>query len=312
VIDLLHPKLRQNIDDLARQFADARPFRHVVVDEFLEPSFCARLMESFPRFDTQKAINEMGGVGRKAVISDLPGIGPAYREFDQLMRDRDFLELMGKVAGIPRLVYDPDYVGGGTHENLDGQDLDLHVDFNFHPTRLLHRRLNLIVFLNQVWAESWGGCLELHEDPWNPDARRGRQVVPAANRGVLFETTEASWHGFTRIALPQEQQHLSRRSIAVYFYTTTRPAQETAAPHGTVYIPRPLPEHLQAGYTLRQEDVDMLHILTERRDAQIRFLHKRELQFSRVIQGITSSPAFRLGRALTWPVRKLRGPQERQ
>lgn len=310
MFDLLHPRLRQSAHDLAREFAEARPFRHVVVDEFLDPSFCGRLIDSFPRFDTQKAINELGAVGRKAVISDLAGIGPAYREFDRLMQDREFLDFMGRVAGIPRLVYDPDYVGGGTHENLDGQELDLHVDFNFHPKRLLHRRLNLIVFLNPEWRESWGGGLELHEDPWNPDASRGRQVVPAANRAVLFETTEASWHGFTRITLPAEQQHLSRRSIAVYFYTTTRPAEETASPHGTVYIPRPLPEHLEAGYTLRQEDVDALHILTERRDAQIRFLHKRELQFSRVIQGITSSPAFRLGRVLTWPLRKLRGPRE--
>jgi hypothetical protein len=209
----------------------------------------------------------------------------------------------GRVAEIDRLLYDPHYVGGGTHENLAGQDLDLHVDFNYHPRTLLHRRLNLIVFLNREWFEEWGGNLELCRDPWNPEDGRAT-IVPAMNRAVLFETTESSWHGFTRIEAPAD---VSRRSIAVYFYTRERPAKETAASHGTIYIPRPLPERFRAGYTLAAADEEALHVAIERRNSQMRFLYERELEFTRTIFGITNSPSFRVGRFLTWPFRKLLG-----
>jgi 2-oxoglutarate-Fe(II)-dependent oxygenase superfamily protein len=294
------------IGTLADAFLTAYPFRHVVIDDFLESAFCQRLIAEFPAFDKSHALNEMGEVGRKAAVADISSLGPAYRDFDALMRERSFLALMEKISNVPDLLYDPEYVGGGTHENLNGQDLDLHVDFNYHPRRLTHRRLNLIVFLNPVWRDDWGGCLELHRDPWNEAPEPPRSILPIANRAVLFETTERSWHGFTRITLPDDQS-ISRRSLAIYFYTKQRPTLETAASHGTVYVPRSMPEHIIAGHILTQADVDNLHILIERRNAQLRFLYERELEFSESVAAITRSPSFRIGRFLTWPLRKLRG-----
>lgn len=312
VSDLLHPDIRTRSSQLAQNFATAQPFRHVVMDDFLRPQAIDELIAEFPAFDPSKAINEIGEVGRKAAVPHIAGIGGAYQALDSLLKDESFLKLMGEIAGIPSLVYDPDYVGGGTHENLDGQDLDLHVDFNYHPKHGLHRRLNLILFLNREWHSAWGGCLELHPDPWNPVASSAATIVPLANRAVLFETTEQSWHGFSRISLPPEHSNISRKSIAVYYYTAERPAEEAAPSHQTIYVPRPLPEHLRAGYTLRDEDVYELQVQWERRNAQMRFLYERELKFSDTLAKITKSPSFRLGRLLTWPARVLRGSPTRR
>ena len=60
-----------------------------------------------------------GRPGRKATRPDVAALGGAYAEFDRLMRAPQFLEWLGKVCGIQRLLYDPEYAGGGTHENLE-------------------------------------------------------------------------------------------------------------------------------------------------------------------------------------------------
>src|ERR1700686_3146373 len=116
---MLHPAVRGRMEDLRRQFAAARPFRHVVIEQFLNPEFCANLMTEFPAFQARNALNESGEAGRKAVVPELACIGGAYRGFDRLMRSREFLELVGRITGIADVLYDPDYAGGGTHENLD-------------------------------------------------------------------------------------------------------------------------------------------------------------------------------------------------
>jgi hypothetical protein len=99
---------------------------------------------------------------------------------------------------------------------------------------------------------------------------------------------------------------VSRRSIAVYFYTKDRPREETAVSHGTFYFQRPLPDHIQPGYTLQESDMEEMQILLARRDTQIKFLYDRELEFSSVIDQFRHSRAFRIGRMLTWPARTLR------
>ena len=136
------------------------------------------------------------------------------------------------------------------------------------------------------------------------ERNRVQCILPIANRCVLFETSERSWHGFSAIRLPPERQDVSRRSIAVYYYTRQRPQAETSPPHSTIYVQRPLPEQIRAGYTLSEADVRALEMLLSRRDTQIKFLYKRELEFTTAIDSIARSVSFRAGRFVTWPLRQ--------
>jgi len=270
---MLNPRLQADAERLAASFRERDPFRHVVIDGFLDADFCAQLLQQFPAFERGNARNEAGELGSKATVERIRELGPAYAALDDLIQTRGFLELIGRITGIPDLKYDPWYFGGGTHENRAGQDLDAHVDFNRHPVERWHRRLNLIVYFNYEWDDAWGGSLELHSDPRAEDDRI-KLVTPLYNRAVIFETTECSWHGFSRIAPPPHKQALSRKSVALYFYTKQRPAEELAGTHSTIYVDRPLPRRFHAGATLDEAGVQELKTLLARRDQHNQRLYR--------------------------------------
>jgi Rps23 Pro-64 3,4-dihydroxylase Tpa1-like proline 4-hydroxylase len=275
------------LEEIKTRFQRNKPFPHIVMDGFFSDDLCKNLIEQFPKFDKKNALNESGEVGLKATREDFENIGPAYAQLHLYFQSTEFLGTIEKITGIKNLLFDPDYMGGGTHENLSGQDLDQHIDFNYHPRFGWKRRLNLILYLNDNWQSEWGGQLELHEDPWT---RKGhsQKIEPVFNRTVIFETSERSWHGFERIKENKNGKGISRKSIALYLYTADQEDASMVPAHSTVYVNSPLPTRLQAGYVLSEDDVQDLRSLVGRRDQHIKWLYEREIQFSIQLNAINA------------------------
>ena len=272
---LVNKGVQDQSGDLQQQFQSAQPFRHIVINDFLETDFASDLLDSFPAFDEKLAINENGEVGAKAVHEKITDIGPDWRKLDKLVQSDEFRTLVSDITGIPKLQFDPHYFGGGTHENLHGQGLSPHVDFNFHPITRQHRRMNMILYLSPEWELEWGGSIQLHRDPYKtPSEDDIVTVTPAFNRCVIFETNEHSWHGFRRIELPQDKRHLSRKSFALYYYTDTRPAEDTGAEHSTIYVEDHLPENYHAGMVLEVEQLQHVKNLLISRDMHLKRLYE--------------------------------------
>jgi hypothetical protein len=281
--DRLSGPVIYNADFYRQVFTGALPFRHVSIENFFDEAFAERLLAEFPSFDKKLSINETGATSLKAVNTKIREISPAYEELYAFISSQPFLDFMSRMSGIPDLLLDPKMFGGGTHENRHGQELDPHIDFNYAEDHQLHRRLNLIVYLNQDWKTEWGGAIEIHSNPRLPDTNQIRAFDPVFNRAVMFETNEISWHGFPRINLPEAERHRSRKSISIYLYTKDRPAGETAPSHGTFYVQRPLPANLVAGHELTAEEIVDLKALLVRRDRWIELYQKMEMDKNRTI-----------------------------
>jgi len=75
--------------------------------------------------------------------------------------------------------------------------------------------------------------------------------------------------------LPGEHAQLSRKSFAIYLYTKERPADETAPPHATIYVPQAMPDW-SVGRTLSHDDVRELQSRFTRMRTQLLYLYDRE------------------------------------
>lgn len=281
---LINPGVLTDLARLHREFDSARPFRHVVIDNFLKPEIADALLEQFPGVkDPSKLLNEFGTPNPKSAISEVRSLAAPYVEMDDYIQTDEFLNAMSVITGIPDLRYDPWYYGAGTHENFHTAGLDAHYDFNIHPKTAYHRRLNAIVYLNKDWNPDWKGEIAFHTDPWDLKNDQKTSVDPVFNRCVVFETTENSWHSVTPVDLPEDLRHLSRKSFTIYLYTETRPREETAPEHGTVYVQPPLPERIREGRTLDAQDMDDINANLARRHDYLKNMYKREYRFAHMI-----------------------------
>jgi hypothetical protein len=282
---MINKKFFEFQNELRLQFLNAKPFKHLVIDDFLDEDLICGMISEFPAPKKEEMINEFFKPSLKHTVTNIREIGPSYKALDNLVSSEDFIKFMENITGIEHLIFDPLYFGGGTHNNLSGQGMDPHVDFNFlniHNIGKVHRRINAIVYLNQEWSEEWGGNLDLHLNPYDPERDQIIRVIPKKNRLILFETNEISWHGFMPVSscVPPG---VTRKSFALYMYTKERPANEVRPRHGTFYVPRMPLEILKEDTIVDNVSLELLKNARTHIMQLIQGIYNKELNVSQFI-----------------------------
>lgn len=222
----------------------SEPFRHLVVDDFF-PIHLAQLCADFFPSSDQPGWD----------VKDVKDIEIKYRtdwksEFDvpehivdavRILNSSIILKSLGERIGIPKLIPDPYFTGGGLNVCKRGGLLDVHVDGNYHDATGLNRRINLIVYLTRRWEPGWGGEFGLYDQ----DGRHCvKKVAPLFNRCLIFDSHDYSFHGLPDpLCYPDNEE---RRSIILYYYTKDpRPAHHiaTAEPHSALWVKKDLLDH---------------------------------------------------------------------
>jgi Rps23 Pro-64 3,4-dihydroxylase Tpa1-like proline 4-hydroxylase len=218
------------------EYITAKPFPHIVIDNFLPESILDEIIEEFPSpssidWQSFKAAREH----KLASKSELQ-MGDKTRFLLYQFNSGIFLNFLEQLTGIEGLISDPYFWGGGLHQIERGGYLKLHADFNRHSKLRLDRRLNMLLYLNRDWKKEYGGDLQL----WDYEMTKCEQsILPIFNRCVIFSTTDFSYHGHPDPLNTPEG--MTRRSLALYYYSNGRPAEELSGhgEHSTLFQPRP-------------------------------------------------------------------------
>lgn len=206
--------LKLDTQALAEAYRTADPYPHFVVDGAFPRNVLDAVLDEIAASQVG-AEKDLYGSFRKHRTSDINKMGPATRRLIEELVSAPFLTFLEQVTGIDALVPDPYLEGGGVHQIGAGGFLKVHTDFNWHKQLKMHRRLNLLLYLNDGWQDDWNGHLEL----WNKDVSECRaRIAPIFNRMVVFSTTDESYHGHPDpLSCPD---HVTRNSVALYYYTS--------------------------------------------------------------------------------------------
>ncbi|WP_343633341.1 2OG-Fe(II) oxygenase [Roseateles sp.] len=204
--------IEARLDQLKSEYQQAKPFPYVVIEDFLTPEALALVHAHMPAPNEENKSSDYVFAKNKFENPSFAGGAQIFQQLREALLGERFARLLSDIYGREVFV-DPRFLGGGIHQGGEGSYLDMHADFSRHPANKdWLRELNILLYLNKDYDESYGGHLELQH---KETGERGR-VAPRENRLVLMLTKGHTLHGYKPINFPKGRY---RTSLAAYAYS---------------------------------------------------------------------------------------------
>jgi len=251
-----------DISNIKNNFLNAKPFEHVVIDNFLETCYAEKISELFPKFD--KTWHEYKNpIEVKYAFDNINSLPIELKNYFYYLSTPEIINIIRQITNFDNLEYDEYLHGAGVHLHPRFGRLNIHLDYEKHPYSGKERRLNIILFMSKDWDVNWNGANEL----WNSDVTKCiAKTEIKFNRAILFKTNDISWHGLPdKILCPE---NVFRKSLA-YYYVSPLNTKKTEDEYRkkAKFTKRPQDnynENMQKLYDIRanrritKEDIDLL------------------------------------------------------
>jgi len=210
-----------SIKKLEKGYINLYPFPFILIDNFLNENVIENLISDTNKLNSEEADGKFinsSNIYEYNKFAFTKNLGSSLEKiFDELVSD-SFINYIEKCTGITGIIRnDKKLFGAGIHRIHKGGYLGIHTDFNifYHEKYgFIDRRINLLIYLNKDWEESFKGELWLCDEQ---NLKICEKILPIMNRCIIFNTTTKSLHGHPEVLSCPDNMY--RQSIAVYYYT---------------------------------------------------------------------------------------------
>lgn len=203
-----------------QKFLDAKPFPHVIINNFFDQELIRLAECHFPnrsahcwRDRTVDSPTKMPGKLQLKHAKEIEGLHPSLQTLLGALISASFTNFLEKLSSTEGLITDPFFIGSGIHMTLPGGELKPHTDFLLNKHSKVIRTLNAILYLN----ESKGGELCLYQT-----SRAKVTIAPMPNRLIIFQTRQDTIHGHRRVLLSSQP----RKTLSAFFYVNRLVAEK--------------------------------------------------------------------------------------
>jgi len=215
-----------------KKYLKNKPFPHIYFNNFLPEKIALMLFKEYPKIKSANKdwkIHKNSNVDRY-FLEDSSKFKKNLRLFSMVINSRKFILFLETLTGIPSIIPDPYFMGGGAMTSARKGFLKVHADFNFHHKLQSWRRLNVLFYLTPNWKKNWGGNLEL----WTTNKKKMiTEIEPLFNRVVIINSTSNTFHGQPK---PLEcPENISRNVFSAFYYTSKKDKKTLSSPHFTRY-----------------------------------------------------------------------------
>jgi Rps23 Pro-64 3,4-dihydroxylase Tpa1-like proline 4-hydroxylase len=218
-----------NIDDLSNQFINAKPYGNIIIPNFLNNEYAELLYSQFKNenLENNKIWHKYcNPIEVKYANDNIETFEKDIKNLFYILSTKEITKIFSKISNIPNLEYDPYLHGAGLHVHPKNGRLNMHLDYEKHPTTGKERRLNLILYLSKNWDPSWNGETQLWDEKMENCIVKSPVIF---NTAIIFKTNEISWHGLPeKINCPE---NIYRKSFA-YYYVSDLSSQENSDKFG--------------------------------------------------------------------------------